>query len=200
MRLGTGRRPAPCACYREHRVFCGYGSDSNVSGLSSAQKCRLDLSVPSSTSVAPLPPSPPILSSGRAIYPPNNSGPMPPFASSLSTSLPFPIKGIPSDSTYKQWLQLTQGYTSCGAAHTFKPRIPQTSLWCSGRVVYRVHHSLERGAFGPANAGAPLGYFISIRFGQTHPPTSTTNQAAFSGRISTTRLACSTLQKFGCMQ
>jgi hypothetical protein len=47
-------------------------------------------------------------------------------------------------STYKQWLQLAQGYTSCRAGHTFKPRIPQTSLWCSGRVVYRVHHSLER--------------------------------------------------------
>jgi hypothetical protein len=42
------------------------------------------------------------------------------------------------------WLQLTRGYTSCGAGHTFKPRIPQTSLWCSGRVVCRVHHSLER--------------------------------------------------------
>jgi hypothetical protein len=46
--------------------------------------------------------------------------------------------------TSRQRLQLTQGYTSCGAGHTFKPRIPQTSLWCSGRVVCRVHHSLER--------------------------------------------------------
>jgi hypothetical protein len=46
--------------------------------------------------------------------------------------------------TSRQRLQLTQGYTSCGAGRTFKPRIPQTSLWCSGRVVCQVHHSLER--------------------------------------------------------
>jgi hypothetical protein len=68
------------------------------------------------------------------------------------------------------WLQLTRGYTSCGAGHTFKPRIPQTSLWCSGRVVCRVHHSLERGTVPDFDGPQPFcsipeaNYFFALFF------------------------------------